>query len=79
MNTQSTPVVTDMKVIPVAGHDSMLLNIGGAHGAWFTRNIVVLTDSAGNTGIGEAPGRRGYLPDAGGRDSAGAGAGNCAP
>lgn len=55
MNTQSTPVVTDMKVIPVAGHDSMLLNIGGAHGAWFTRNIVVLTDSAGNTGIGEAP------------------------
>ena len=56
MNTQSTPVVTDMKVIPVAGHDSMLLNIGGAHGAWFTRNIVVLTDSAGNTGIGEAPG-----------------------
>ncbi len=29
MSTQSTPVITDMKVIPVAGHDSMLLNIGG--------------------------------------------------
>lgn len=56
MTTQSTPVVTEMKVIPVAGQDSMLLNIGGAHNAWFTRNIVVLTDSAGNTGVGEAPG-----------------------
>ncbi|MDR7344550.1 glucarate dehydratase-related protein [Pantoea alhagi] len=56
MNTQSTPVITDMKVIPVAGYDSMLLNIGGAHNAFFTRNIVVLTDSAGHTGLGEAPG-----------------------
>ncbi|MCL2893905.1 glucarate dehydratase family protein [Brenneria tiliae] len=51
-----TPVITDMKVIPVAGYDSMLLNIGGAHGAYFTRNIVILTDSAGHTGVGEAPG-----------------------
>lgn len=42
MTTQSSPVITDMKVIPVAGHDSMLLNIGGAHNAYFTRNIVVL-------------------------------------
>ena len=56
MNTQSTPVITEMKVVPVAGYDSMLLNIGGAHSAWFTRNIVVLTDSAGHTGLGEAPG-----------------------
>ncbi|EHW6330962.1 TPA: glucarate dehydratase [Escherichia coli] len=56
MTTQSSPVITDMKVIPVAGHDSMLLNIGGAHNAYFTRNIVVLTDNAGHTGIGEAPG-----------------------
>lgn len=56
MNTQSSPTITDMNVIPVAGHDSMLLNIGGAHGAYFTRNIVVLTDSAGHTGVGEAPG-----------------------
>ncbi len=56
MNTQSSPIITDMQVIPVAGHDSMLMNIGGAHGAYFTRNIVILTDSAGNTGVGEAPG-----------------------
>jgi glucarate dehydratase len=51
-----TPVVRDMKVIPVAGHDSMLLNLSGAHGPFFTRNIVILTDSAGHTGVGEVPG-----------------------
>ncbi|WP_354025886.1 enolase C-terminal domain-like protein [Conyzicola nivalis] len=34
----------------------MLLNLSGAHGPYFTRNIVVLTDSHGNTGIGEVPG-----------------------
>ncbi|HBI09881.1 MAG TPA: glucarate dehydratase, partial [Franconibacter pulveris] len=56
MTTQASPIITDMKVIPVAGRDSMLLNIGGAHSAWFTRNIVVLTDNAGHTGVGEAPG-----------------------
>jgi len=50
------PVVTAMRVVPVAGQDSMLLNLSGAHGPWFTRNIVVLTDSAGNTGLGEVPG-----------------------
>ncbi|PCQ04459.1 glucarate dehydratase, partial [Klebsiella pneumoniae] len=26
MTTQSSPIITEMKVIPVAGHDSMLLN-----------------------------------------------------
>ncbi|MGL4230200.1 MAG: enolase C-terminal domain-like protein, partial [Casimicrobium sp.] len=45
-----------MKVIPVAGHDSMLLNLSGAHGPYFTRNLVVLHDSSGNTGVGEVPG-----------------------
>ncbi|MBN3786543.1 glucarate dehydratase [Burkholderia sp. Ac-20353] len=50
------PTVTDLRVIPVAGRDSMLLNLSGAHGPWFTRNIVILTDSAGNTGLGEVPG-----------------------
>jgi glucarate dehydratase len=50
------PVVTEMRVVPVAGRDSMLLNLSGAHGAFFTRNIVILTDSAGNTGLGEVPG-----------------------
>lgn len=51
-----TPVVTEMQVIPVAGQDSMLLNLSGAHGTFFTRNIVILKDSAGNTGLGEVPG-----------------------
>src|SRR6478735_9856135 len=50
------PRVTEMKVIPVAGQDSMLLNLSGAHAPFFTRNIVILTDSAGNTGVGEVPG-----------------------
>jgi glucarate dehydratase len=45
-----------MQVIPVAGYDSMLLNLSGAHAPYFTRNIVVLTDSAGQTGVGEVPG-----------------------
>ncbi|MBB6055175.1 enolase C-terminal domain-like protein [Tolumonas osonensis] len=56
MSMSTTPVITSMQVIPVAGHDSMLMNIGGAHGAYFTRNIVILKDNAGNTGVGEAPG-----------------------
>ena len=56
MNTQSVPIITSMQVIPVAGYDSMLMNIGGAHDPYFTRNIVILTDSAGHVGVGEAPG-----------------------
>jgi glucarate dehydratase len=50
------PTVTELQVIPVAGEDSMLLNLSGAHGRFFTRNIVILKDSAGNTGLGEVPG-----------------------
>jgi glucarate dehydratase len=49
-------VVTDMTVIPVAGRDSMLLNLSGAHGPFFTRNLVLLRDNAGHTGVGEVPG-----------------------
>jgi glucarate dehydratase len=45
-----------MRVIPVAGHDCMLLNLSGAHAPFFTRNIVLLTDTAGHTGVGEVPG-----------------------
>jgi glucarate dehydratase len=52
----AAPVVTDMKVIPVAGRDSMLLNLSGAHGPFFTRNLVILQDNAGHTGVGEVPG-----------------------
>ncbi len=43
-------------MIPVAGRDSMLLNLSGAHGPFFTRNLLILTDSAGRTGVGEVPG-----------------------
>jgi len=55
-NVTGAPRVTGMKVIPVAGQDSMLLNLSGAHAPYFTRNLVILTDSAGNTGVGEVPG-----------------------
>src|SRR4051812_46761483 len=54
--TNATPVVTGMRVMPVAGQDSMLLNLSGAHAPYFTRNVVILTDSAGHTGLGEVPG-----------------------
>jgi glucarate dehydratase len=50
------PRVTEMQVVPVAGQDSMLLNLSGAHAPYFTRNLVILTDSAGHTGVGEVPG-----------------------
>ena len=50
------PRITKFQVIPVAGRDSMLLNLSGAHGPYFTRNIVIVEDSAGNTGVGEVPG-----------------------
>ncbi|MGD0741317.1 MAG: enolase C-terminal domain-like protein [Terracidiphilus sp.] len=51
-----SPRVTAMRVVPVAGRDSMLLNLSGAHGPYFTRNLVLLTDEAGKTGVGEVPG-----------------------
>ncbi len=52
----SSPKVTEMRVVPVAGHDDMLLNLSGAHAPFFTRNIVILRDNAGRTGVGEVPG-----------------------
>ena len=62
-----------MRVVPVAGRDSMLLNLSGAHGPYFTRNIVLLKDSAGRTGVGEVSRRRRHPPDAGGCAAAGGG------
>ncbi len=53
--SNKTPVITEMQVIPVAGHDSMLLNLSGAHAPFFTRNIVILKDNSGNMGVGEVP------------------------
>src|SRR3989442_8862012 len=55
-HTMHTPLITSLQVIPVAGRDGMLLNLSGAHGPFFTRNIVILTDSAGHSGLGEVPG-----------------------
>ena len=52
----ATPTITALRVIPVAGRDSMLLNLSGAHGPFFTRNLLILSDSAGRTGVGEVPG-----------------------
>lgn len=56
MSLSSTPVITSLRAIPVAGRDSMLMNLSGAHGPFFTRNLLLLTDSAGRTGVGEVPG-----------------------
>lgn len=55
----STPRIVEMQVIPVAGHDSMLLNLCGAHAPYFTRNLVLLKDNAGRIGCGEVPGGEG--------------------
>ncbi|WP_342243870.1 glucarate dehydratase [Pseudomonas sp. OTU5201] len=52
----STPRITELTVVPVAGQDSMLLNLSGAHAPYFTRNVVILKDNAGHVGVGEVPG-----------------------
>lgn len=52
----NSPIITDMKVIPVAGYDSMLMTLSGAHAPCFTRNLVILQDSSGHQGIGEIHG-----------------------
>jgi glucarate dehydratase len=56
LTVQESPEIRTMRVIPVAGRDSMLLNLSGAHAPYFTRNLVIVTDSAGHTGVGEVPG-----------------------
>ena len=50
------PKITKMEVYPVAGKDSMELNLSGAHAPFFTRNIVILYADNGEMGIGEVPG-----------------------
>jgi glucarate dehydratase len=52
----SITTIAKVEVVPVAGHDSMLLNLSGAHAPFFTRNIAILTDSEGREGVGEVPG-----------------------
>lgn len=48
--------IEKMEIYPVAGKDSMLLNLSGAHAPYFTRNVVILKDSEGKIGVGEVPG-----------------------
>ncbi|NYI78816.1 enolase C-terminal domain-like protein [Nocardioides panzhihuensis] len=55
-STTTVPTIGKIEVVPVAGHDSMLLNLSGAHAPFFTRNIAILTDSEGREGVGEVPG-----------------------
>lgn len=56
LTERGSPQIKTMRVIPVAGRDSMLLNLSGAHAPYFTRNLVIITDSAGHIGVGEVPG-----------------------
>ena len=56
MALSSAPRIAKLQVIPVAGRDGMLLNLSGAHAPFFTRNLVIATDTAGHTGLGEVPG-----------------------
>ena len=55
-NQMKTPAIVKMEVFPVAGRDCMELNLSGAHAPYFTRNVVILTDENGMTGVGEVPG-----------------------
>ncbi|GEO74120.1 glucarate dehydratase [Levilactobacillus namurensis] len=55
----TVPTIAKMDVYPVAGYDSMLLNLSGAHGPYFTRNIVILTTNEDQIGVGEVPGGQG--------------------
>jgi len=55
-NHGDSPRITAMRIVPVAAYDSMLLNLSGAHAPYFTRNLAILTDNAGHTGVGEVPG-----------------------
>ena len=52
--SSSTPVIRSLRVIPVAGRDSMLLNLSGAHAPFFTRNLLLLEDSDGRVGLVDA-------------------------
>src|SRR5262245_45180120 len=55
------PKIVNMSVVPVAGQDSFLLNLSGGHGPVFVRNLVLLQDNSGHTGVGETPGGNAIL------------------
>lgn len=54
--SRQAPTIAELRVVPVAGHDGMLLNLSGAHAPFFTRNLLILTDTDGHVGVGEVPG-----------------------
>jgi glucarate dehydratase len=56
MTFADAPRIESVRCVPVAGHDSMLLNLSGAHAPFFTRNLVIVGDSSGHIGVGEVPG-----------------------
>jgi glucarate dehydratase len=56
LSPTGAPRITELQVIPVAGQDAMLMNLSGAHAPFFTRNLLILKDSSGRTGVGEVPG-----------------------
>lgn len=56
-----SPQVKRMRIVPVAGHDSFLLNLSGGHAPWFVRCVVILEDNTGNRGVGEIPSSGGIL------------------
>ncbi|KJF83755.1 hypothetical protein UA44_06390 [Klebsiella aerogenes] len=64
--------MTAMQVIPVAGHDSMLMNLSGAHAPYFTRNIVIIKDNSGHTALAKSPAAK-DPPDPGRRRAVGGG------
>ena len=37
------PRISKIRIVPVAGRDSMLLNLSGAHAPFFTRNLAIVT------------------------------------
>src|SRR5579864_501889 len=54
--SRTSPRIATVRIVPVAGYDSMLLNLSGAHAPYFTRNLAIITDDADHTGVGEVPG-----------------------
>lgn len=47
-----TPRITHVRVVPVAGRDSMLMNLSGAHAPLFTRNLLTMFSQKGVTQVG---------------------------
>jgi glucarate dehydratase len=55
MNRRGAPLVTEMQVIPVAGHDSMLMNLV-ARGPFLYAQHRHPERQCGQHGVGEVPG-----------------------